>query len=88
VAAGRLVDAGRAARSGGWLAALGALVAAASAVALPDAARTARLGVAGAMLGSGFAALLAGLAGKPRPTGWVALALLLTGTVVAVVAVR
>jgi hypothetical protein len=39
-------------------------------------------------LAAGFATLLAGLAGKPRPTGWAALALLLAGLVVALASVR
>jgi hypothetical protein len=40
------------------------------------------------MLASGFAALLAGLSGKPRPTGWAALLMLAAGVVVALSAVR
>jgi hypothetical protein len=40
------------------------------------------------MLASGIAALLAGLSGKPRPTGWAAGFLLLAGVVVALFAVR
>ena len=83
-AEGRLVEARRGARQGGFLAALGALFGAASAFALP-----ARQGaVAGILLASGFAALLAGLSGKPRPTGWAALGLLIAGVVVALYAVR
>ena len=81
---GRLVEARRAARGGGWLAAVGSLLAAAGAGALPHA----RGPVAGTMLAAGFAALLAGLAGKPRPTCWAAVALLAAGVVVAIVAVR
>jgi len=38
------------------------------------------------VLAAGFAALLAGLSGKPRPTGWAALGLLAAGAAVAVVA--
>jgi hypothetical protein len=76
---GSLVEARRAARNGGFLAALGALAAAAG---------IARGVVAGLMLASGFAALLAGLSGKPRPTGWAVMALLLAGVVVAIASVR
>ena len=78
-AEGRLVEARRGARHGGFLAALGSLVAAAGAP---------RALVAALLLASGFAALLAGLSGKPRPTGWAALALLVAGVVVALYAVR
>ena len=85
-AGGALVEARRLARRGGWLSALGALVAAVGALALPDEAGPRRLVAAGLLLASGFAALLAGLSGKPRPTGWAALGLLLAGAVVAVVA--
>lgn len=87
-AEGRLVEARRVARNGGFLAALGALVAAAGAGALPEAAGVPRGAVAGLMLASGFAALLAGLSGKPRPTGWAAAALMVAGAVVAIAAVR
>ena len=86
-AAGGLVEARATARRGGFLAALGALVAAASAAALPGAGPGRAYG-AGLLLVSGLAALLAGLSGKPRPTGWAAAALLLAGAVVAVVPVR
>jgi hypothetical protein len=78
-AAGRLVEARRSARQGGFLAALGSLVAAAGAP---------RALAAGLLLASGFAALLAGLSGKPRPTGWAVIALLVAGTVVGLLAVR
>ena len=87
-AGGQLAEAKRAARQGGFLAALGALVAAAGAAAMPPSAGAARGLVAGLFLASGFAALLAGLAGKPRPTGWAAMALLAAGVVVAAYAVR
>ena len=87
-AAGQLVEARRAARNGGFLAALGSLLSATAAVALPDAAGYARGVVAALMLLSGFAALLAGLSGKPRPTGWAALVLLVVGVIVALSAVR
>ena len=86
-AGGGLVAARAGARRGGFLAAVGALASAAGAAALPGAA-PARLLAAGLMLASGLAALLAGLSGKPRPTGWAAAALLLAGAVVAVVPVR
>ena len=87
-AEGKLVEAKRGARQGGFLAVLGSLLAAAGAAALPPTSGSARGAVAGLMLASGFAALLAGLSGKPRPTGWAALALLVAGLVVALVAVR
>ena len=83
-AEGRLEEAKRRARQGGFLAAVGSLLAAVGAAALPSQ----RGVVAVLMLVSGFAALLAGLSGKPRPTGWAALALLLAGIVVALIAVR
>ena len=83
-AEGKLVEAKRGARQGGFLAALGSLLAAVGAAALP----AGRVPVAGLMLASGFAALLAGLSGKPRPTGWAALLLLTAGIVVALFAVR
>ena len=85
-AEGRLVEAKRGARHGGFLAALGSLLAAVGAAALP--AGASRGLVAALMLAAGFAALLAGLSGKPRPTGWAALALLGAGVVVALYAVR
>jgi hypothetical protein len=78
-AAGQLIEARRVARQGGFLGALGSLVAAAGAPQLAPAML---------LLASGFAALLAGLSGKPRPTGWAAVALLITGAVVALFAVR
>jgi len=78
-AKGSLVEAKRVARQGGFLGAIGSLLAAAFA---PKAA------VAVLLLASGFAALLAGLSGKPRPTGWAALALLGAAAVVALIAVR
>jgi hypothetical protein len=87
-AEGRLVEAKRVARNGGFLAALGSLVAAVGAAALPASAGVSRGIVAGLMLAAGFAALLAGLSGKPRPTGWAAAALLAAGAVVAVASVR
>ena len=87
-AEGRLVEARRGARHGGFLAALGSLLAAAGAAALPAGSGALRGLVAALMLASGFAALLAGLSGKPRPTGWAALALLVGGIVVALYAVR
>lgn len=87
-AAGRLVEARRGARHGGFLAAIGSLLAAAGAGALPAEAGASRGLVAALMLASGFTALLAGLSGKPRPTGWAALALLAGGVVVALSAVR
>jgi hypothetical protein len=85
---GSLVQAKRTARNGGFLAALGALAAAAGAGVLPATAGMARGVVAGLMLASGFSALLAGLSGKPRPTGWAAVALLVVGAVVAIASVR
>jgi len=87
-AEGRLFEARRGARHGGFLAALGSLLAAAGAFGLPASGRLSPGWVAGLMLASGFAALLAGLSGKPRPTGWAALALLLGGVVVALLVVR
>jgi hypothetical protein len=87
-AEGRLFEARRGARHGGILAALGSLLAAAGAAGLPAKAGAAPGLVAVLMLASGFAALLAGLSGKPRPTGWAALAFLVSGIVVALVAVR
>jgi len=83
-AEGRLEEAKRRARQGGFLAAVGSLLAAVGALALPTRSAV----VAVLMLASGFAALLAGLSGKPRPTGWAALALLVAGIVVALFAVR
>jgi hypothetical protein len=83
-AEGRLEEAKRRARHGGFLAALGSLLAAVGAAGLP----TQRGIVASLLLASGFAALLAGLSGKPRPTGWAALSLLVAGIVVALFAVR
>jgi hypothetical protein len=87
-AEGRLFEARRGARSGGFLAALGSLLAAVGAAGLPSEGGAVRGVVAGLMLASGFAALLAGLSGKPRPTGWAALLLLVGGIVVALFAVR
>jgi hypothetical protein len=87
-AEGRLFEARRGARSGGFLAVLGSLLAAGGAAGLPAEGGAAREVVAGLMLASGFAALLAGLSGKPRPTGWAALLLLVGGIVVALFAVR
>jgi hypothetical protein len=77
--AGRLVEARRVVRQGGFLGAIGSLVAAAGA---------GRLAPALLFIASGIAALLAGLSGKPRPTGWAAVALLVAGAVVALFAVR
>ncbi len=85
---GHLVAARRGARSGGFLAAIGSLAAAAGVRVLPPSAGGARGLVAGLMLGAGFAALLAGLSGKPRPTGWAAVGLLGAGIVVALLVVR
>lgn len=83
-AEGRLEEAKRRVRQGGFLGAAGSLLAAVGAAALPT-----RSGVVAVlMLAAGFAALLAGLSGKPRPTGWAALALLVAGVVVALFAVR
>ena len=87
-AEGRLFEARRGARHGGFLGALGSLLAAAGAAGLPKGGHASPGVVAALMLGSGFAALLAGLSGKPRPTGWAALAMLVTGIVVALLAVR
>jgi len=87
-AEGRLEDARRGARHGGFLAALGSLVAAAGAWAVPATARAAGGLGAGLLLGSGFAALLAGLSGKPRPTAWAALLLGVAGAVVALYGLR
>ena len=83
-AEGKLVEAKRGARQGGLLAAIGSLLAAVGAAGLPSQGGF----VAALMLASGFAALLAGLSGKPRPTGWAALALHVSGVVVALLAVR
>jgi hypothetical protein len=85
---GRLVEARRGARHGGFLAALGSLLAAAGAAGLPAEGGVSRGVVAALMLASGFAALLAGLSGKPRPTGWGALLLLVAGVIVALSTVR
>jgi hypothetical protein len=82
-AEGHLVESRRGARHGGFLAALGSLLAAAGAAGLPAEGGVSRGVVAGLMLTSGFVALLAGLSGKPRPTGWGALLLLVAGVVVA-----
>jgi hypothetical protein len=87
-AEGRLVEAQRGARQGGFLAALGSLLGAAGAAALPETPGRTRGLVAALILTSGAAALLAGLSGKPRPTGWAAVALLVAGAVVALLAVR
>jgi len=87
-AAGQLEEARRAGRHGGFLAALGSLVAAAGAATMPVAAGSARGIVAALFLAAGTAGLLAGLSGKPRPTGWAAMALVVVGVVVAVYAVR
>ena len=87
-AEGKLVEAKRRARQGGFLAALGSLLAAAGAAGLPADGAAPRGLVAGLVLASGFTALLAGLSGKPRPTGWAALALLVAGVVVALWLVR
>ena len=46
------------------------------------------LSLAGLLLASGFAALLAGVSGKPRPTGWAAAGLLALAVIVALSAVR
>jgi len=87
-AQGKLVEAKRGARLGGFLAALGSLLAAVAAAGLPAGSGQGPGVVAALMLGSGFMALLAGLAGKPRPTGWAALTLLAGGIVVALLLVR
>jgi hypothetical protein len=87
-AGGHLVEARRGARRGGFLAALGSLLAAAGAAGLPAGGGVSRGVVVALMLTSGFAALLAGLSGKPRPTGWAALLLLVAGIVVALSAMR
>ena len=84
---GRLVEARRGARQGGFLAALGSLLAATGAAALPESG-VLKGAVAVLMLASGLTALLAGLSGKPRPTGWAALLLLAAGAVVALSSVR
>jgi hypothetical protein len=73
---------------GGFLAALGSLVAAVGAAGLPSKRGMGPGIVAALMLGAGFAALLAGVSGKPRPTSWASLALLLSGVVVALLLVR
>src|SRR5262245_22605973 len=87
-AEGRLLEARRGARRGGFIAALGSILAAAAAAGLPEGEGPVRGIVAGMLLASGLAALLAGLSGKPRPTGWAALGLLAAGIVVALFAVR
>ena len=83
-ARGSLVEARRTARRGGWIAVVGAPVGAVGAGLLTKYGAI----VAISLLASGFAALLAGLSGKPRPTGWAAAALFLVGVVVAVASVR
>jgi hypothetical protein len=87
-AAGRLAEARRGARQGGFVAAVGSLLAAAGAAGLP--ARSGRMTAASAvlLLAAGGAALLAGLAGKPRPTGWLAAGLVGVAIVVALIALR
>ncbi len=87
-AAGQLVEARRGARQGGFLAALGSLLAAPGVYALPASGGQARGLAAGLLLASGFAALLAGLSGKPRPTGWAAAGLFAAGVIVALSTVR
>jgi hypothetical protein len=87
-AAGQLTESRRGARSGGFLAAIGSLVAAAGAASLPGAGGNERWIAAVCFLASGAAALLAGLSGKPRPTGWAAAALAAAGVVVAAWSVR
>jgi hypothetical protein len=87
-AEGRLVEAKRRARQGGFLAALGSLLGAAGAAGLPAGGGALRGAAAGLVLAAGFAALLAGLSGKPRPTGWAALGLLVSSIVVALCTVR
>ena len=71
---GDLRGARRLARRGGFIAATGAAAQAASALFLPGAAGSALplAASAGAALASGFVALLAGLSGKPRPSGFLA----------------
>ncbi len=86
--AGQLEQSRRTARQGGFLAVFGSLFAAAGAFVLPASPGRAREWTAVLLLGAGAAALLAGLSGKPRPTGWAALALVLAGIVVALWAVR
>jgi hypothetical protein len=85
---GRLEEARRGARQGGFIAAIGSLLAAVGAATLPAQRGVSPGVVAGLLLASGFAALLAGLSGKPRPTGWAAAALLAAGVAVALFAVR
>jgi len=87
-AAGELEQSRRGARAGGFVAALGSLVAAAGAASLPAASGRERGIAAACFLASGAAALLAGLSGKPRPTGWAAAALAAAGVVVAAMTVR
>jgi hypothetical protein len=87
-AGGQLIEARRGARQGGFVAALGSVLAAAGVFALPASVGPAHGVAAGLLLGSGFAALLAGLSGKPRPTGWAAAFLLAAGVIVALSAVR
>jgi hypothetical protein len=60
---GRLVEARRGARSGGFVAAIGSLLAAAGALGLPAEHGVTRGIVVVLMLASGFTALLAGLSG-------------------------
>jgi hypothetical protein len=67
-----------------FLAAVGSLLAAAGAAGLP----AQRGVVASLLLACGFAALLAGLSGKPRPTVGPRWRLLAAGIVVALFAVR
>ena len=71
---GELEAARRRARAGGFVAAAGSLTAAAAALASPA--------VVALTLGAGLAGLLAGASGKPRPTVWLAAALLLAACAV------
>ena len=93
VSAGRLESLGlleaarRRARSGGLVAAAGSVTTAGAALLLPG-SWLPRAAVAALALSAGFAALLAGASGKPRPTVWAAVALLLGAVVVARVVVR
>lgn len=80
---GDLESARRIARPAGFLAACAALAQLALAVAWTWSGSASTWGIIGALavIASGWAALLAGLSGKPRPTGWAAAVLVVCGIV-------
>ena len=86
-AAGRLAEARHEARRSGFVAGAGSVAVAILAFgsAVPVAAR---FGIAGLMLACGAASLLAGLAGKPRPSSGFALVFVLAAALVAFAANR